>query len=305
MISRAAFASASVRCAEPIPNTTLVTSGSADWHSVYLRHDRSEGTSGAFETLPTPDQTLVVVLDGACNLQVLANGRWREARRGTGSIGMTPGGETSRLQWDALGAGRTYESAHLYIPQTFFQDATEFYRRAGGPSPDAVLAALNFTDPGATAVVASMVRAMRAGAPDLYAETSAQWLATHLLSQHASWRAAILDDRSPGALADARLLRVFDYCRSHLAEPISLDQLAGVAGISKFHFTRLFKSATGETPAAYLTRLRLVEAHRRLLSTDEPIQAIAASCGYSKAPHFTAAFRRRFGEAPSAVRAKR
>ena len=91
----------------------------------------------------------------------------------------------------------------------------------------------------------------------------------------------------------------------HFADALSLEQLAAEAGVSKFHFTRLFRTATGSTPNAFLLQLRMETACRMLSSTDLPIGVVALRCGYVRAEHFSAAFVKRFGESPSSYRARR
>ena len=59
-----------------------------------------------------------------------------------------------------------------------------------------------------------------------------------------------------------KLRQITDWMREHVAENFSLDQLAAGAGLSKFHFHRLFKRAVGETPSHYHMNLRMHEAKR-------------------------------------------
>jgi AraC family transcriptional regulator len=299
------YAQASILSGNANPNTWLADSRMASWHSVYLRHDRSEGASDEYETVPTPDLKLVVVLKGQCELAAFAGGRARVAQRRVGSTGMTAGGEGSRLRWISGGPDRSFESGHLYLPQPFILAAADHYRRTANASPDAPLTSLGFDDPALAAIVGAMVRAMHASAPDLYAETAAQWLAVHLLAQTSPWRQRITDGRHAGDLSDVRLVRVIDFTQGNLSRPLSLDELAGEAGISKFHFGRLFRRRTGETPLGYLTRLRLEAACRLLASTDLAIGHVAAACGYSQPSNFDAAFRRRYGRTPMQARLSR
>ncbi|WP_075359380.1 helix-turn-helix domain-containing protein [Caballeronia sordidicola] len=299
------YAPASILSGNANPNTWLADSQKASWHSVYLRHDRSDGASGEFETFPTPDQKIVVVLKGKCELAAFDGRRWQIAQRRTGSTGMTPGGETGRLRWLSGGSDRSFECGHLYLPQPFILEAADHYRRSGNASQDAPLTSLAFDDPALAAMVGAMIRAMDAGAPNLYAETAAQWIAVHLLAQKTPWRQRITDGRRAGDLSDARLARVIDFMQSNFSRPLSLDELAGEAAISKFHFGRLFRRRTGETPLGYLTRLRLEAACRLLVSTDLPIEHVAAACGYSQPSNFNAAFRRWYGRTPTQTRLSR
>ena len=93
------------------------------------------------------------------------------------------------------------------------------------------------------------------------------------------------------------------YMEAHYAETISLDDLARVTGYSRRHFTRLFREAMGCSPTEHLTELRL-NAACRLLEKNEPLTAVAASCGFSDASALCRAFRRHFGVPPGAFRVK-
>lgn len=68
-----------------------------------------------------------------------------------------------------------------------------------------------------------------------------------------------------GKLPHHRLNRVLDYLYAHLDKDISFEQLAAEANYSPYHFARLFKQTTGESPHQYLTRLRIEKAQRLLL----------------------------------------
>jgi AraC family transcriptional regulator len=85
---------------------------------------------------------------------------------------------------------------------------------------------------------------------------------------------------------------------AHLAEEVSLEDLAKVAYVSRFHLIRMFKQTYGETPYQRLTRLRLQRAQRLLATSDTPITRIALDCGFTNQTHFAAAFRRLVGLSP-------
>jgi AraC family transcriptional regulator len=90
--------------------------------------------------------------------------------------------------------------------------------------------------------------------------------------------------------------------REHVAEDFSLEQLAALAGLSKFHFHRLFKSAVGESPSHYHLNLRMHEAKRLLRETKQSVMAIALDVGYANPSHFAQLFRRETGLSPSDYR---
>jgi len=93
-----------------------------------------------------------------------------------------------------------------------------------------------------------------------------------------------------------------EYVREHYAQPISVDDLASVAGFSRYHFSRLFKQSEGLSPGEYIIRHRLREATRLLQTTDQPLKAIAQQCGFAEANYFGKAFRKVFGVSPGTLR---
>lgn len=103
-----------------------------------------------------------------------------------------------------------------------------------------------------------------------------------------------------GALAPVKWQRVKDYCLAHLAEKITLDALAAVCGLGRFHFLRQFKHTIGMTPHAWLLRLRLEHACSLLAQGNRSIAEIAQHVGFYDQSHFSKAFRQAFGVAPSA-----
>lgn len=103
-------------------------------------------------------------------------------------------------------------------------------------------------------------------------------------------------------LTRAKLERVTDYIESRIAEAICLDDLAGVAGLSVYHFARMFKAATGDTPYQFLRRRRIALANRLLGEGAIPIAEVALRCGFANQAHFTAAFTRETGLSPGRYR---
>jgi AraC-like DNA-binding protein len=83
---------------------------------------------------------------------------------------------------------------------------------------------------------------------------------------------------------------------------LDLARLADEAGLSRYHFLRRFKKETGQTPAACLREKRLDRAMELLTLSDLPVKRVAAMCGFAGSAHFCAAFAKRFGHSPGAIR---
>jgi len=104
------------------------------------------------------------------------------------------------------------------------------------------------------------------------------------------------------ARADSRLSqirRAVKWIRAHLAEPTSVEALAGVASMSVSSFHRHFKAVTGLSPLAYHKQMRLQEARRRLLAEPGAVASVAFSVGYESASQFSREYTRQFGMSPA------
>ena len=100
-----------------------------------------------------------------------------------------------------------------------------------------------------------------------------------------------------------RVNKVCDYIDKHLAEEMTLGELAGIAGFSEFHFHRIFAAMTGETLFAFIQRLRLERAATRLCAhPSQKITQLAFEYGFTSSAVFCRAFKKRFGCAPSEFR---
>lgn len=122
----------------------------------------------------------------------------------------------------------------------------------------------------------------------------------HLLRHHSNRAGPGWSDK--GSLSPRRLATVLDYIEAHLAENVSLAELAAAANLSRHHFCSAFRRSTGVTPHKYVTSRRLERA-KRLLAGSTPLAEIALDCGFGSQQHFTTAFRQMLGTTPGAVRA--
>ncbi len=113
--------------------------------------------------------------------------------------------------------------------------------------------------------------------------------------------------RSTARVSHRKIARVVEYIRGldPAVDPtsLSLDALAEIAGLSKFHFLRQFAQTVGMTPGAYLRTLRLCHAARRLRTSRQSILEIALGAGFADHPSFSRAFARHMGMTPSQYQA--
>ncbi|MCB0628540.1 MAG: AraC family transcriptional regulator [Saprospiraceae bacterium] len=102
---------------------------------------------------------------------------------------------------------------------------------------------------------------------------------------------------------DLRIRKALNFIEREYGKKILLKDLAQQAGLSPFHFQRLFRRETGESPAECLTRIRLDRAgHLLRVNADLPISRIAYDCGFSSPATFSRSFSQRYGCSPSHFR---
>jgi AraC-like DNA-binding protein len=102
---------------------------------------------------------------------------------------------------------------------------------------------------------------------------------------------------------ERHLLRAKDLVDARYFEPLGVDDLAAAAGLSRFHFSREFRRAFGESPHGYLLTRRLERAAALLRATDRSTTDICFSVGLQSVGSFTTSFTRTYGMSPTAYRA--
>jgi AraC-like DNA-binding protein len=100
-----------------------------------------------------------------------------------------------------------------------------------------------------------------------------------------------------------RLALARAFIDEHYDLPIDLEQIAGQASFSPYHFLRLFRGAFDQTPHQYLTKRRIAKAKELLAASDLSVTEVCLAVGFDSLGSFSALFRRHVGHAPSLYRA--
>jgi AraC-like DNA-binding protein len=100
-----------------------------------------------------------------------------------------------------------------------------------------------------------------------------------------------------------RIVQAKLFIDRHYAEQIDLEQIADEAYFSRFHFSRLFKTAYGKTPHHYLTKVRMDNA-QQLLTRGVPVADVSFKIGFDSSTSFAALFKKHFGVSPSVYQAR-
>lgn len=133
---------------------------------------------------------------------------------------------------------------------------------------------------------------------DLYAESLGLFISARMLELS---RADVEPPR-PHSGSRSRMAVLEDYLRSNIGKPVSIEDLAGMAGLSRFHLIRSFRDVFGQTPYQYFLRLRMDEARRLLQSTNLQVSEIGARVGFSSSTQFVKMFRALEGVTPGSLR---
>ncbi len=122
--------------------------------------------------------------------------------------------------------------------------------------------------------------------------------------EYHTFLAAILSefDRALNEPSEAWVEQVRRHIREHISEPLALDTLARVAGLSRYHFVRTYKQATGLTPMADVRSMRVQHARQLIIGTSLPLKEIAELAGLTDAYSLSRAFRQCLDTTPSSLR---
>jgi AraC family transcriptional regulator len=227
---------------------------------------------------------------------------WVTHRIGKGSFFLTSGGAPYECRWKAV-TPEPFQSMAVFLELPLLQRALEEVF-----GPDAAHARLRdlsaFTDDALDTLMEQLRgELMRPQASPLLVQGVAQVLAVQLARNY-----GFTDEESHSSspsLPGFKLRQITDWMAGHVAEEFSLERLAAQAGLSKFHFQRLFKAGVGVSPSQYLIDLRMNEARRLLRETKKSVIDVALEVGYANPSHFAQLFRRETGLSPSDYRRQR
>jgi AraC family transcriptional regulator len=201
---------------------------------------------------------------------------------------------------------RTAISAPEYRYAAIFQDPQTYRDLDGEISSPVSLAALEpqptFEDPKVSLLMDAIIGEIDDGTLDpLLIDALNIALAVQITCHFFGPSTRLLP---PARLSRQRLQRVLDYIEAHMGS-LSLSNLAAVACLSPFHFSRSFKRSMGVGPLRYVMGRRIERARRLILHSDMSLTDIAAAVGFDSQASFTSRFSRELGVSPGRLRRQR
>jgi AraC family transcriptional regulator len=226
---------------------------------------------------------------------------WRQgtrrmaARTRPGSITLIPEGQDGR--WDVEGP---IEVSHVYLPDERLQSSAEILAKG---RPVELIGRICFDDVTSSRILDLLSHEAHRGdiSSSLFVEQAIELLCTQLVRAHSS-RGSPTAPAPRKGLADWQVKRVTAYMQEFLDKEFSLDELARLVNLSRFHFCTAFRLATGQTPHEWLTALRITRSRELLANLEIPITSIALAVGYQTPSSFSSSFRKVTGMTPSAFR---
>ncbi|UHQ23827.1 AraC family transcriptional regulator [Lysobacter sp. 5GHs7-4] len=273
----------------PPPSTALSARTAAD-RAPLLDVLTSPVPQGVFDSPVDGRHVLCLHLGTPVPVSYRADGHQRSGVRLHGQYCVVPAGSSTR--WVLSQPAR---SLLLRLTPSLWQDtAQSTHARGAGLAP-----AIHVRDPQIERIGWMMQAEEHDAYPSgrLFADSLATALAARLLTLQS--RRPPHDDTRGRALPAWRLRRVQEYVEAHLDEPLSLLELAAVAGYSGSHFKALFKQATGVAVHQYVLQRRVERARVLLLQGGQRIGDIALAAGFSHASHMARCLRRVLGQSPS------
>ena len=290
------------RQGERYPKTTLLKSSKdLGWSTLLAElhsHGRYEGPGAAAPT--HADVGIIVRGSDEGLLTYKFAGSWQSTRPTTGSIHLRPIGVNS----DEVRIGSAnMQALHLYVPTVAFARLMDDYNLPAVPGRS-IRYSCGVQDELINQIGLSVLSEMMCptAAGRILVETSSLLLAARLAHAHAETELIRLPILTPHRLDNVRLRRVLAYVEEHLAEHITVTDLANVACLSIFHFTRAFAAAMGVPPHRYVSQRRLESAKAMIATGRASLSEIALHCRLSSQSSLTRAFRRATGVTPAEYR---
>ena len=278
------------------PEAVLASSKDLGWQDIRVLHVRSEYSD--MDVPPLDNHCVIVQLSSSGYVTATINGQAFNNFLSSGDITIIPAGVSSRWRWRDSGP---HETLHIYLEPNFVQKIAESCDL--NHDQMAVEPQIAVRDEQLSHMAMSLLYELKAEnvVGRLYADSVASSLAIQLVRRY-----SVLKDVAirKGGMAPNKLRRALEFISNKLEQQqgIALEVVAQEVGMSRYHFSRVFKESMGLSPINYIVRQRIERAKKLLAETDLPIADIALQAGFSGQSHFTTFFRKLVGLTPRSFR---
>ncbi len=226
----------------------------------------------------------------------IKEGRTHTGFCGKGNIAIAPAKVPFFARWNGENQFLEIRMASHFIARVARETLTK------NPSALELLLGFRMRDPQLEAIAMLLFTELQQENPGnrLYIESLSNILAVHLLRQYTTAKPDV--PIYEGGLSQRQLMQVLDYINDYLHQDIKLTDLAALLDMSQYHFSYLFKQATGISPYQYLLQQRIERAKQLLKQSDRSIADIASTCGFNSHSHLSKQFRQLTGTTPKAYR---
>jgi AraC family transcriptional regulator len=278
-------------------NVIAVSRGKA-WRNVRVLIVDLRSEQEPFKVPAVPEPFLSSLLSGEVEMQEReGNGPWVTTRVKKGSFFLTGSSGPYEVKWKSLSPHPVQSILVLLGLRVFKEALAEAFGKA---SQGAVRDVSGFSDRILQNLLEMLRVELSVRKPSaLLIDGVAHAIAAHLVRHYMSGDP--LTDNRP-SLPGFKLRHVTAWMAEHIREEFRLCRVAEEAGISEFHFNRLFKQATGLPPSQYQITLRVNEARRLLTETGHSVIQVGLAVGYSNPSHFAQVFKKQTGLTPSQYR---
>ncbi|HLO86087.1 MAG TPA: AraC family transcriptional regulator [Nostocaceae cyanobacterium] len=281
--------------AEIVPRSPVISSYDAHWQGIYLEYHLQPGHE-------TPEHSFqqhaiaINVSPEAHKVERVLDGQLKIEQMFPGDIAVIPASSYHLARWESEG-----EFILLSLDPNFFN---QVIIESVGLQQVELIPQFATSDPLMQQIGLTLKSELKSEGVGsrVYVESLTNTICIHLL-RHYSTYSTIPHQASQGkGLSQWKLRQVVAYIQNNLNQDLSLAEISATAGMSMYHFSRLFKQSTGLAPHQYVMNCRIQEAKKLLTTTENSIEQISQLVGFQNQSHFTNVFRKLLGTTPKVYR---